>query len=73
MEVVGQVDGNEHPGGRGVDTHVVGGVVQELGPGVALNVMRVIVTPTQLNVDPVLLRGGAVHHVPVGGDARFNS
>ena len=73
MEVVSQVNGNEHPCGGGVDTHVVGGVVQELGSGVTLNVMGVVVTPAQLNVDPVLLCGGAVHHVPVGGGERFNS
>lgn len=73
MEVVSQVDSNEHPGGGGVDTHVVGGVVQELCPGVALDVMRVIVTPAQLNVNPVFLCGGAVHHVPAGGGAHFNS
>ena len=73
MEVVGQVKGDEHPGGRGVDTHVVCGVVQELGPGVALNVMGVVVSPAQLNVDPVLLSGGAVHHVPEGRHMSINT
>lgn len=73
VEVVGQVDGDEHPCGGGVDTHVVRGVVQELGPGVALDVVRVVVAPAQLDVDPVLLRGGAVHHVSVGAGGRFNS
>ena len=35
-------------GGRGVDGHVVGGVVQELGARVALHVVRVVVAPPQL-------------------------
>lgn len=64
VQVVGQINGNEHPSGRGVDAHVVRGVVQELGPGVALDVVGVVVAPAQLNVNPVLLGGGAVHHIP---------
>lgn len=67
MQVIGQVDGNEHTCGRRVDTHVVCGVVQELGPGVALDVMGIIVPPAQLDVNPILLSGGAVHHIPEGG------
>ena len=63
VEVVSEVDGNEDPGGRGVDGHVVGGVVQELGACVPLHVVRVIVAPSQLDVQPVLLRGAAVFHV----------
>lgn len=64
MQIVSQVNGNEHSSGGGVDAHVVCGVVQELGSGVALNVVRVIVAPSELNVNPVLLCGGAVHHIP---------
>lgn len=67
VQVVSQVDSNEHSGGGGVDTHVVCGVVQELGSGIALNVMRVIVAPSELNVNPVFLCGGAVHHIPEKG------
>lgn len=70
MEVVGQVDGDEHPGGGGVDAHVVGGVVQELGSSVALDVVRVVVSPAKLYVDPVLLGGCAVHHVPEEGEVK---
>lgn len=73
VQVISQVYGNEHSSGGGVDTHVVCGVVQELGSGVALNVMRVIVSPSELNVNPVFLCGGAVHHVPVGGGRLFIS
>lgn len=39
VKVVCQVDGNQHPSGGGVDTHVVGGVVEELGPSVTLDVV----------------------------------
>lgn len=44
-----------HTCGRGVDGHVVSGVIQELGPGVPLNIVTVIVTPSQLHVNPVLV------------------
>ena len=64
MKVVGQVDGDEHSGGRRVDAHVVCGVVQELGASVALNVVRVVVAPAELDVNPVFLGGGAVHYIP---------
>ena len=50
MKVVGHVDGDEDAGGRRVDGHVVGGVVQELGPGVPLHVVRVVVAPAELEV-----------------------
>ena len=41
--------------GGGVDGHVVRGVVQELGPCVALNVVGVVIPPSQLHIQPVLL------------------
>ena len=60
MQVVGEVDGDEAACGRWIDRHVVRGVVEELCPRVALDVMRVVVTPPQLDVDPVLGGGGAI-------------
>ena len=68
--VVGQVDRDEHAGGRPVNRHVVRGVVEELGPGVALNVVRVVVTPPELDVEPVLGGGGAVVGVLGVGEQR---
>lgn len=65
MQIVCQINGNEHASRGWVDTHVICGVVQKLGPGISLNVMRVIVSPSELNVNPVLLSGGAVHNIPV--------
>ena len=64
MKIVGQIDGDEDAGGTGVDTHVVGGVVEEFGTGVSLHVVGIVVTPPQLNVDPILLGRGGIHHVP---------
>lgn len=32
--------------------------------------MGVVVTPSELNVNPVLLRGGAVHNIPIERNAR---
>lgn len=66
VQIVCQVNGNEHTSGRRVNTHVVCGVVQELGPGVAFNVMGIIVPPAQLDINPILLSGGTIHHIPVG-------
>lgn len=50
-------------GRRRIDGHVVGGVVEELRPGVSLDIVRVVVSPSQLNVQPVLLRRRVVHHI----------
>ena len=64
-QVVGEVDGDQAARGRRVDRHVVRGVVEELGARVALDVVRVEVAPAELDVDPVLGRGGAVERVLV--------
>ena len=45
VEVVGQVLRHHAAGGRGVDAHVVRRVVEELAPGVTLDVVGVVVTP----------------------------
>ena len=63
MQVVGEVDGDEDAGGGGVDAHVVHGVVEELGACVPLDVVGVVVAPPQLDVQPELLGGRAVHRV----------
>ena len=55
VQVVRQVDGDHDSGGGGVDRHVVRRVVQELGAGVALNVVAVVVAPAQLHVQPVFV------------------
>ena len=63
MKIVRQIERDQHPSGGGVDTHVVSGVVKELGSRVSLDVVRVVVAPAQLDVNPVLLSCGAVHDV----------
>ena len=63
VEVVGQVDA-DHDAGRGrVNRHVVRRVVQELGADVALDVVGVVVSPPELDVDPVLVAGFLVKDV----------
>ena len=42
-----------YPRRRGVDGHVVRRVVEEFGARVPLDVVRVVVPPTKLNVKPV--------------------
>lgn len=63
MQVIGQINGNEHTSRRRIDTHVVRSVVQELGSCIALDIMGIVISPAQLDIYPVLLSGGAVHHV----------
>ena len=65
MQVVGKINPYEYPCGWGVDTHVVCRVVQKLCPRVPLNIVRVVVTPTQLDVQPIFLCCGIVHYIPV--------
>lgn len=72
MQVVSEVNANQQPCWRGIDTHVVCGVIEKLGTGVTLNVMRVVVTPPQLYINPVLLCGSVVHHVPSKETNIFN-
>ena len=65
VEVVREVHRQQRARGGGVDGHVVGGVVEELGPRVPLNVVRVKVAPPQLHVQPKLGGGDrAVVRVP---------
>ncbi len=63
MEVVCKIDGHQHTSRGGVNTHVVCGVVEELGAGVSLHVVGVVVAPSQLDVEPVLLCGATIHGV----------
>jgi hypothetical protein len=60
VHVVGQVDGDQAASGRWVDRDVVRGVVQELRTSIPLNIMRVVVSPAQLHVEPVLVGRGAI-------------
>ena len=72
VQIVGQVDGDHAARRRRIDAHVVRGVVEELGARIALDVVRVVVAPAQLHVQPVLLRGRIVHDVlGVGEQARL--
>ena len=68
MKIVGQVNTDEHPSRGGVDTHVVGSVVKVFCACVSFNVVGVVVSPTELYVDPVLLGRGAVHGVTAKDD-----
>mmetsp|Transcript_63136 Transcript_63136/g.136700 ORF Transcript_63136/g.136700 Transcript_63136/m.136700 type:complete len:725 (-) Transcript_63136:4486-6660(-) len=70
VQVVRQVHAHQHARRRGVDGHVVRGVVQELGAAVALDVVRVVVAPAELHVDPVLRGRRAVEAVLRLGEER---
>ena len=63
VKIVSQVDTDEHPSRGGVDTHVVSSVVKVFCPRVSFNVVGIVVSPTELYIDPVLLSRGAVHDV----------
>ena len=63
MKIVGQINANEDPSRGGVNAHVICGVVKVFGACVSLDVMRIVVTPTKLYIDPVLLSCGAIHDV----------
>ena len=44
----------------GVDRHVIGGVIEKLCAGIAFNVMRIVVAPPQLDVEPIFGCCGSV-------------
>ena len=64
MQIVGQINRDEHTGRGGVDTHVVCGVVQELRSAIPLDVMAVEISPSKLDVEPELLCGSTIHCIP---------
>ena len=66
MQIISQIDSDEQTSRRGVDGHVISGVVQELGSRVPLHIVGVVVAPTELDVQPVLLGCCVVHCVSVG-------
>mmetsp|Transcript_569 Transcript_569/g.1265 ORF Transcript_569/g.1265 Transcript_569/m.1265 type:complete len:352 (-) Transcript_569:2863-3918(-) len=63
VEVVREVQTQQHTCRGGVDGHVVRRVVQKLSSAVPLDVVRVVIPPPQLDVQPVLLRCGAIEDV----------
>mmetsp|Transcript_2955 Transcript_2955/g.8790 ORF Transcript_2955/g.8790 Transcript_2955/m.8790 type:complete len:598 (+) Transcript_2955:730-2523(+) len=63
VEIVRQIYTDHHARRGRVDRHVVRRVVQELGPGVPLDIVRVKVAPPELDVDPVLVGRLLVEHI----------
>lgn len=63
VKIVSQVNTDEYPSRGGVDTHVVSSVVKVLCACVSFNVVGIVVSPTELYINPVLLGRGAVHNV----------
>lgn len=64
VQIVGKIQSNKNTGWRWIDAHVVRRVIEKLCPGVTFDVVRIVIAPTQLNVQPVLLRCRVVHYVP---------
>ena len=62
-EVVRAAHANHDTGGRSVDGHAVGDVVEELGSRKPSNTVRAEVSLAKLNDDPVLIQCRAVHQV----------
>ena len=63
MEVVCEVNSQQATCWGGIDRHVISRVIQELGPGVSFNIVRVIVSPSELHIDPVLGSGRPIIRV----------
>ncbi len=70
MQIVGQIQGDHGPCWRRINRHIICCVVKKLGTGVPLDVVRVIVAPSQLHIQPELLRRGVVHEVLGVGQKR---
>ena len=63
VQVVGKIDTNHQTSGRGVDTHAVRGVVEVLGTDITLDVVRIVITVTKLNINPELVSRCLAHVV----------
>jgi hypothetical protein len=61
VKIVSQIDGDQDSCRRRVDRHVVSRVVQEFRSGVSLYIVRVVVAPSKLNINPIFLSGCVIH------------
>lgn len=55
MHIIGQIHGNNQTSGRRIYGYVIRRIIQELRPGIPLNIMRIKVSPSQLHINPVLV------------------
>ena len=62
-KIVGKIHANHDTGRRRVYAHRIRDVVKELRTSIPLDVVRIEVTPTELNVDPELVACRAVENV----------
>ena len=64
MKVISKINGYQGSSRGGINTHIVSSIVQELCSSITLHIMRVIITPSQLYIYPILLCCRAVHCIP---------
>lgn len=60
VHVVGQIHCDQAASGRRIYGYAICGVVKELGSGVSLNIMGVVVAPPQLHINPKFIRHCAI-------------
>lgn len=64
IQIVSQIDSDENSSGRRIDGHVICRVIEELCTSISLNIVRVVISPSQLNIQPILLSRRIIHHIP---------
>ena len=57
VHVIGKINTNQYTCGRSILRHGIIGVVTELAFAVTFNIMRIVITPSQLNIEPIFIGG----------------
>lgn len=64
IQIVSQIDSNKNSSGRRIDGHIICRVIEELCTSISLNIVRVVISPSQLNIQPILLSRRIIHYIP---------
>mmetsp|Transcript_54704 Transcript_54704/g.90735 ORF Transcript_54704/g.90735 Transcript_54704/m.90735 type:complete len:212 (+) Transcript_54704:270-905(+) len=57
VHIIRQINAEQDTRRRRIQRHLIRGIVEKLGATISFNIMRVIVAPTQLNIEPIFCRG----------------
>lgn len=60
VQIVGEINSENSSSWRRINTHVVRGVIVEHPPRIPINLMRIVISPSQLHIKPILGRHCAI-------------
>mmetsp|Transcript_18308 Transcript_18308/g.41869 ORF Transcript_18308/g.41869 Transcript_18308/m.41869 type:complete len:304 (+) Transcript_18308:1557-2468(+) len=60
IQTVPQIDRDETSRGRGIDAHVIRGIIQKFGPCIPFDIVGIEIAPPELHVQPIFIGGAAI-------------